>query len=56
MARVSTIGEMASSIAHEVNQPLSAIVANASACARWLGMEPANIQEARAATGFTCSR
>lgn len=49
VARVSTMGEMASWIAHEVNQPLAAIVANASACARWLGMEPANIQEASAA-------
>ena len=49
VARVSTMGEMASSLAHEINQPLAAIVANASACARWLGMEPANIQEASAA-------
>jgi PAS domain S-box-containing protein len=49
VTRVSTMGEMASSIAHEVNQPLAAIVANASACARWLGMEPANLQEASAA-------
>jgi C4-dicarboxylate-specific signal transduction histidine kinase len=43
------MGEMASSIAHEINQPLAAIAANASACARWLGMEPANIPEASAA-------
>jgi PAS domain S-box-containing protein len=49
VARVSTMGEMASSIAHEINQPLAAIVANASACARWLGMDPANMQEASAA-------
>lgn len=49
VARVLTMGEMASSIAHEINQPLAAIAANASACARWLGMEPANIPEASAA-------
>jgi PAS domain S-box-containing protein len=49
VSRVSTMGEMASSIAHEINQPLAAIVANASAFARWLGMEPANMQEASAA-------
>jgi PAS domain S-box-containing protein len=34
--RVTTLGEMAASIAHEVNQPLAAVVANAEACLRWL--------------------
>ncbi|MCA9727770.1 MAG: PAS domain S-box protein, partial [Candidatus Eisenbacteria bacterium] len=36
VSRVSTLGEMASGIAHEVNQPLAAIVANSHACHRWL--------------------
>jgi PAS domain S-box-containing protein len=49
MARVSTMGELAASIAHEVNQPLAAVVTNGSACLRWLaGAEP-NLDEARAA-------
>src|SRR5215467_5663416 len=36
VARVSTLGEMSASIAHEINQPLAAIATNASACLRWL--------------------
>ena len=47
--RVSMLGELAASIAHEVNQPLAGIVSNGSACLRWLaGAEP-NIDEAREA-------
>jgi PAS domain S-box-containing protein len=45
--RVTTLGELAASIAHEVNQPLSAIVNNGSACMRWLGSEEPNLDEAR---------
>jgi PAS domain S-box-containing protein len=47
MARVITMGELAASIAHEVNQPLAAVVANASACLRWLGGANPNLDEAR---------
>ena len=36
VARITTIGELAASIAHEVNQPLAAVVANADACVAWL--------------------
>lgn len=36
VSRVKTIGELAASIAHEVNQPLAAVVASAGACTRWL--------------------
>jgi PAS domain S-box-containing protein len=36
VARVATLGEMTASIAHEINQPLGAVVNNASACLRWL--------------------
>src|SRR6202522_4598803 len=36
VVRITTIGELAASIAHEVNQPLAAVVANADACVAWL--------------------
>jgi PAS domain S-box-containing protein len=47
VTRVTTMGELASSIAHEVNQPLTAVVTNANACLRWLAGEPPNLDEAR---------
>lgn len=40
--RVTTLGELAASIAHEVNQPLTSIVADASACLNWLRADPPN--------------
>jgi PAS domain S-box-containing protein len=46
VSRVTTMGELAASIAHEVNQPLAAVVANGHACLRWLAAEPRNEQEA----------
>jgi C4-dicarboxylate-specific signal transduction histidine kinase len=45
VSRVTTMGELAASIAHEVNQPLAAVVNNASACLRWLAAQ--NLEEAR---------
>jgi C4-dicarboxylate-specific signal transduction histidine kinase len=48
-ARITTIGELTASIAHEVNQPLAAVVANADACVAWLSREPPDLAEARAA-------
>jgi PAS domain S-box-containing protein len=45
--RVSIMGELTASIAHEVNQPLSGVVSNGSACLRWLAGNPPNIGEAR---------
>jgi signal transduction histidine kinase len=47
VARVTTMGEMAASIAHEINQPLAAIANNASASLRWLGQHPPNVNRAR---------
>lgn len=47
ITRVTALGELAASIAHEVNQPLAAAVANASACLRWLDREPPDLEEAR---------
>jgi C4-dicarboxylate-specific signal transduction histidine kinase len=49
VARITTIGELTASIAHEVNQPLAAVVANADACVAWLGLQTPNLVEARAA-------
>jgi signal transduction histidine kinase len=46
-ARAMTMGALASSIAHEVNQPLAGIVMNGSACLRWLAMNPPDLEEAR---------
>lgn len=48
-ARITTIGELTASIAHEVNQPLAAVVANADACVAWLSREQPDLVEARAA-------
>jgi C4-dicarboxylate-specific signal transduction histidine kinase len=45
VTRVATLGELAASIAHELNQPLGAVVNNASACLRWLAAS--NVEEAR---------
>jgi hypothetical protein len=44
---VATIGELAASIAHEVNQPLSGIITNAGTCLRMLAADPPNIDGAR---------
>jgi PAS domain S-box-containing protein len=49
--RVMTMGELAASIAHEVSQPLSAIVASGDSCTAWLANEPPNLERARAAAG-----
>jgi PAS domain S-box-containing protein len=49
--RVATLGEMSASIAHEVNQPLAAIVANAGAGVRWLTRESPDIGEALGTIG-----
>ena len=48
--RVMTMGELTASIAHEVNQPLAAIVTNAETSLRWLARAEPQIDEARAAT------
>jgi C4-dicarboxylate-specific signal transduction histidine kinase len=47
VTRVTTLGELTASIAHEVNQPLGALVANAEACLLWLAHETPNLDEAR---------
>jgi len=47
IARVTTLSALTASIAHEVNQPLSGVVTNASTCLRMLGGDPPNIEGAR---------
>jgi two-component system sensor kinase FixL len=47
IARVATLGELTASIAHEVNQPLAAVVTNGEACLRWLGRAVPDIGQAR---------
>jgi len=47
--RVMTMGELTASIAHEVNQPLSAIIASGDSCSAWLSNDPPNLDKARAA-------
>src|SRR5438094_5734595 len=50
VTRVATLGEMTASIAHEVNQPLAAVVNNATACLHWLAAQ--NLEEARQSAEF----
>ncbi len=47
VARVMTLGALTASIAHEVNQPLSGIITNASACLRMLATDPPQVEGAR---------
>jgi len=49
VARVTTLGELTAAIAHEVNQPLTALAANGHASLRWLDREPPDLEEARIA-------
>jgi len=49
VARATTLGELTASIAHEVNQPIAAVVTNANACLRWLKGETPNLDKAREA-------
>jgi signal transduction histidine kinase/ligand-binding sensor domain-containing protein len=47
--RVSSMGELTASLAHEVNQPIAAAVADANTCVRWLARDQPDLQEAREA-------
>ena len=51
VARLTTVGAMAATIAHELNQPLAAIVSNGNAGLRWLDRPEPNLEEARSAFG-----
>jgi C4-dicarboxylate-specific signal transduction histidine kinase len=45
IARITTMGELAASIAHELNQPLGSIVMSGDACLRWLAAKPPYLDE-----------
>ena len=47
VARLTTMGELAASIAHEINQPLAAVVASGNAALRWLAHAPPDLEETR---------
>ena len=47
--RVSVLGEMAASVAHEIKQPIAAAITSANTCIEWLAHEPPNLDRARAA-------
>ena len=49
VSRVTTMGELTASLAHEVNQPITAAVTDANACLRWLTRAAPDVEEARAA-------
>src|SRR5438132_6199831 len=49
VSRVTTMGELTASLAHEVNQPIAAAVTNANTCLRWLARDHPDVEEARAA-------
>ena len=49
ITRITTVGEFAASIAHEINQPLAAIVTSGNACQRWLARGPENLVKAEQA-------
>jgi C4-dicarboxylate-specific signal transduction histidine kinase len=49
VSRVTTMGELTASLAHEVNQPIAAAITNAKTCLRWLAGDLPNLEEARAA-------
>jgi C4-dicarboxylate-specific signal transduction histidine kinase len=47
--RIASMGELTASIAHEINQPLAAVVMGATACLNWLSTEPPSVTEAKTA-------
>lgn len=47
--QIATVAELSASIAHEINQPLAAVVANGDACDSWLSTNPPNVERARLA-------
>jgi PAS domain S-box-containing protein len=51
LSRVTTIGELVTSIAHEVNQPITAVITYGNAANRWLSQEPPNLVEVKDALG-----
>jgi PAS domain S-box-containing protein len=55
VTRITALGELTASIAHEVNQPLAAVIANAEACLRWLDRETPDLAAARRSAEWVIS-
>src|ERR1700758_2616499 len=53
VTRLTAMGELSASIAHELRQPLAGAITNSDACLAWLSSEPPNLDEARAAADRT---
>jgi len=53
ISRITTMGELTASLAHEVNQPIAAAVTDANTCVRWLMRDQPDLEEARAAASRT---
>jgi PAS domain S-box-containing protein len=53
ISRITTMGELTASLAHEVNQPIAAAVTDANTCLRWLARDQPEVEEARAAASRT---
>jgi PAS domain S-box-containing protein len=51
VSRITTMGELTASLAHEIKQPITAAVTNANTCLRWLGRDQPDLTEAREAAG-----
>jgi len=49
VTRVTTMGELTASLAHEINQPIAAAITNSNTCLRWLARDPPDVKEAREA-------
>ena len=49
VTRVTSMGELTASLAHEVNQPIAAAITNSNTCLRWLARDPPDVEEAREA-------
>jgi len=52
LSRITTMGELTASIAHEINQPIGAIVTNGNAAVRWLAQQPPNVEGAEESLEF----
>ena len=51
--RVTSMGELTASLAHEINQPIAAVITDANTCLRWLSRDQPDVEEARAAASRT---
>jgi C4-dicarboxylate-specific signal transduction histidine kinase len=50
--RIATMGHLSASVAHEINQPIGAVIASANAASHWLDAQPPDLEEVRKALGL----